>query len=400
MALYRIWGFLLQPESMSATWGSQSVTETCLVEMTTPLDNIIDVQAALPAYDFGVTPEPTFTIGLSHHPDQADLIFKQAANVREHPDSGRPFWLVDMVYETAQWLNDIFPGENVGAGNIGYQRRLRDNTGTSSPTAREVIINPWDEPPTWSSSTRRVKMTRYKDATGNTLRHANYLPLTEGIDIDIDLEVHTFTWNVQYSTFNFETAVAPYIGKINLTAMPRLKDAPIQHVLLETCTCTENYRTVNIGMPNGQVGNGIQTFHFITLTATFVVDRRQGFTTSMEGVPVEDRPVVDSPEGYFREANRRVSMHTLQLGNAGTVMLPIWGYVPIPVNDRGDVATSPWPLASADYVTLLGSNMGVAVPYDAMNTLNPETSFAVIDPLLPLATTLTEFTVTHDLEIP
>ena len=400
MALYRIWGFLLQPESMSATWGSQSVTETCLVEMTTPLDNIIDVQAALPAYDFGTTAEPTFTIGLSHHPDQADLIFKQATNVREHPDSGRPFWLVDMVYETGQWLNDIFPGENVGAGNIGYQRRLQTNTGTSSPTAREKIVDPWDEPPTWSSSTRRVKMTRYKDATGNTLRHANFLPLTEGIDIDIDLEVHTFTWNVQYSTFNFETAVAPYIGKINLTAMPRLKDAPIKHVLLESCTCTENYRTVNIGMPIGQVGNGTETKHFITLTATFVVDRRQGFTTPIDGIPVEDLPVVDSPEGYFREANRRVSMHTLQLGNAGTVMTPIWGYVPIPVNDRGDVATSPWPLASADYVTLLGSNMGVAVPYDAMYSLNPETSFAVIDPLLPLETTLTEFTVTHKLEIP
>lgn len=384
MALYRIWGFLLQPESMSATWGVQSVTETCLVEMTTPLDNIIDVQAALPAYDFGATAEPTFTIGLSHHPDQADLIFKQATNVREHPDSGRPFWLVDMVYETGQWLNDIFPGENVGAGNIGYQRRLKDIAGTAVVN-REKIDDPWDEPPTWSSSTRRVKMTRYKDATGNTLQHANYLPLTEGIDIDMGLEVHTFTWNVRYDTFNYETAVAPYIGTINIVAMPRLKDAPAKHVLLETLTCTENYRTANTSMPNGQVGSGVEPKHFITLTATFVVDRRSA---------------VDSPEGYHREANRRVSMHTLQLGNAGTVMSPLWGYVPIPVNDRGDVATSPWPLASNAYVTARGLSFGIALPYDSLSTLFPDTDYAIIDPLLPLESDLAAFTVTHNLEVP
>ena len=371
MALYRIWGFLLQPESMSATWGVQSVTETCLVEMTTPLDNIIDVQAALPAYDFGATAEPTFTIGLSHHPDQADLIFKQATNVREHPDSGRPFWLVDMVYETGQWLNDIFPGENVGAGNIGYQRRLKDIAGTAVVN-REKIDDPWDEPPTWSSSTRRVKMTRYKDATGNTLQHANYLPLTEGIDIDMGLEVHTFTWNVRYDTFNYETAVAPYIGTINIVAMPRLKDAPAKHVLLETLTCTENYRTANTSMPNGQVGSGVEPKHFITLTATFVVDRRSA---------------VDSPEGYHREANRRVSMHTLE---RSPVMGGGFALTPIPVNARGDVATSPWPLAPS----------GIGVPYDLLDSVDPDTDYAIIDPLLPLESALAAFTVTHNLEVP
>jgi hypothetical protein len=343
--------------------------------MTTPLDNIIDVQAALPAYDFGVTPEPTFTIGLSHHPDQADLIFKQATNVREHPDSGRPFWLVDMVYETAQWLNDIFPGENVGAGNIGYQRRLKDNTGTSSPTAREKIVDPWDEPPTWSSSTRRVKMTRYKDATGNTLRHANYLPLTEGIDIDMDLEVHTFTWNVKYDTFDYYVDVSRYIGKINDSVVINLKAAEYKHVLLESCTCTENFRTVNIGMPIGQVGNGTETKHFITLTATFVIDRRSA---------------ADSPEGYFREANRRVSMHTLQVLSVPVGLALVTMLLPIQINDRGDFATSPWPLAPT----------GLAIPYDTISTVDPETDFAIIDPELPITADLDTFVTTHGLEIP
>jgi len=385
MGLYRIWGFLLPDQSTSASWGTQTSTETCLIEMDSPLEDIVEVQAALPAYDFGTTSEPTFTFGLSYHPDRTDLILKSVTNLREHPESGRPFWLIDLVYETGQWLNDIFPGENVGPGNIGYQRRLKDNVGTAS-TPRELIEIPWLEPPTWNSSTRRVKMTRYKDAVGNTLRHANYLPLTEGIDIDMDLEVHTFTWNVRYDTFDYYVDVSRYIGKINDSVVVNLKAAEYKHVLLESCTCTENYRQSSVALPNGQAPGGLgQPYHFITLTATFVIDRRSA---------------VDSPEGYFREANRRVSMHTLQLGNAGTVLLPILGYVPIPVNDRGDIATSPWPLASAAYATVLGSNLGIAVPYDAMSSLDPETSFAVIDPLLPIEADLDDFVTTHKLEIP
>jgi len=226
-------------------------------------------------------------------------------------------------------------------------------------------------------------MTRYKDATGNTLRHANYLPLTEGIDIDMGLEVHTFTWNVFYDTFNFETDIAPYIGTINSTAMPRLKDASIKHVLLESCTCTENFRTVNIGMPNGQVGQGVETKHFITLTATFVVDRRSGYATP----PVEPPPVVDSPEGYFREANRRVSMHTLE---RSPVLGGGFALTPIPVNARGDVAQAPWPLAPS----------GIGVPYDLLDSVDPDTDYAIIDPLLPLESDLAAFTVTHKLEVP
>jgi hypothetical protein len=372
MGLYRIWGFLLPDQATSATWGTQTSTETCLIEMDSPLEDIVEVQAALPAYDFGSTEEPTFTFGLSYHPDRTDLILKGVTNLREHPESGRPFWLIDLVYETGQWLNDIFPGENVGPGNIGYQRRLKDNVGTAS-TPRELIEIPWLEPPTWNSSTRRVKMTRYKDATGVTMRHSNFLPLTEGIDIDMGLEVHTFTWNVRYDTFNFETNVAPYIGTINTTAMPRLKGAPAKHVLLETVTCTENYRQSSVVLPNGQAPGGLdQPYHFITLTATFVVDRRTA---------------IDSPEGYHREANRRVSMHTQELINGGIANM---SYGPITINDRGDFAQSPWPLRDD----------GSAYPYATMDTADPDVDFYTIDPLLPLESDLAAFTVLHDLEVP
>ena len=370
MALYRIWGFLLQSESTSATWGSQSVTETCLVEMTTPLDNIINVQAALPAYDFGVTPEPTFTIGMSYHPERSDLILKEAPSVKEHPTSGRPFWVIELVYETAQWLDKTLPNENQGIGNVGRNKRL------VSPT--EFILYPWDEPPTWSGSTKQVQATVYQDSAGAKLVHANYLPLTEGIDVTIELEVHTFTWNVEYDMFTFATDIAPFIGKIN--------DAVVfaglrKHVLLETCSAAENHRTQNISDPGGGAG-AVATHHFVTITATFVIDRRTAV------------------EGYFREANRRVSMHTMQLANAGTVFVPIWGYVPIDVNDRGDFAQSPWPLASQAYSTANGYGRGIGFPYDALPTAVPETDFWTIDPLYPVEADLAAFVATHGLIIP
>jgi len=371
MGLYRIWGFQLPDETMKASWGSQTVTETCLIEMDSPLENVIDVQNALPAYDSGTTPEPTFTFGLSYHPERTDLILKEAPSVKEHPTSGRPFWVVELVYETSQWLDQTLPTENQGIGNVGRKKRI---------TTTDFIKYPWDEPPTWSGSTKQVKATVYQDSAGDKLVHANYLPLTEGIDVTIELEVHTFTWNVEYDVFTYSTDIAPFIGKIN--------DAVVftglrKHVLLETCTAAENYRTQNIGIRDGQDGTGaVATHHFVTITATFVIDRR---TTT---------------EGYFREANRRVSMHTMQLANAGNPITPIWGYVPIPVNDRGDFAQSPWPLASLAYTTAGGFNRGIGFPYDALPTADPETDFWTIDPLYPVEADLPTFVATHGLIIP
>jgi hypothetical protein len=373
MGLYKIWGFQLPDQSMSATWGSQTVTETCLIEMSSPLEDIINVQNALPAYDGGTTPEPTFTIGLSYHPERTDLVLKEAPSVKEHPTSGRPFWVVELVYETAQWLDKTLPYENQGIGNVGRNKRLDTN-----PT--DFIKYPWDEPPTWSGSTKQVQATVYQDSAGAKLVHANYLPLTEGIDVTIELEVHTFTWNVEYTMFTFATDIAPFIGKIN--------DAVVftglrKHVLLETCSAVENYRTQNVGVRNGQSGTGaIATHHFVTVTATFVIDRRT------------------SVQGYFREANRRVSMHTMQLANAGNPITPIWGYVPIDVNDRGDFAQSPWPLASLAYTNAGGFNRGIGFPYDALPTANPETDFWTIDPLYPVEADLTTFVAFYGLVIP
>jgi hypothetical protein len=364
MGLYRIWGFQLPDESMSATWGSQKVTETCLIEMDSPLENVIDVQNAIPAYDFGVTPEPTFTFGLSYHPERSDLILKEAPSVKEHPTSGRPFWVIELVYETAQWLDQTLSTENQGIGNVGRNKRL------ASPTT--FITYPWDEPPTWSGSTKQVQATVYQDSAGVKLVHANFLPLTEGIDVTIELEVHTFTWNVEYDMFTFATDIAPFIGKIN--------DAVVftglrKHVLLETCSAVENHRTQNIGDPAGGAG-AVATHHFVTVTATFVIDRRT------------------SVQGYFREANRRVSMHTMQVANAGG------GHVPIQVNDRGDFAQSPWPLASLAYTNANGLNRGVGFPFAALPTANPETDFWTIDPLYPVEADLTTFVAFYGLIIP
>lgn len=363
MGLKTIHGFLLQPQVLSATWGVIRIRETCLIEMDSPLEDIVDVQAALPAYDFGVTPEPTFTIGLSFHPERSDLVLKSAPSVKEHTE-GRPYWLVELEYETANFLNTSPPG---AIGRI--PTRVIDSTGTATP--KQVVILPWQEPVIWHSSTRQVSSTRYKDSTGAPLVHANFLPLTEGIDLPLQLQVHQFTWNVQATGFNYKTDIDPYIGKINDSVVDDFYDAPIKHVFCESISCVENYRTTGVAIPAGQAGsNG--TWHYITITAVFIID---------------DRTAEESPEGYFREANRRVSMHTQQLvaGAGGAV-----AYGPIPINNRGDLAKAPWPLRPD----------GTAYPFNLMNAADPETDFFIIDPLFPEEADLKGFIETHSLAIP
>ena len=365
MGLKTIHGFLLQPQVLSASWGVVRIRETCLIEMDSPLEDIVDVQAALPAYDFGVTSEPTFTIGLSFHPERSDLILKEAPSVKEHTE-GRPYWLVELVYETGQWLNKLLTGEDQGRGNVGRTKRIETGVGTA--LAQSVVVRPWDEPPTWSSSTRRVNINIYHDINGDPLLHANGLPILEGVSSELDLEVHTFTWNIEYDQFTYSEDIAPFINKINVTTV---FGADEDHVLLETCTCTENYRTVNLAVPAGQTGaSPTATYHFVTCNATFIIDRR---TTSVLG--------------YFREANRRVSSHTLQKA-------PVLGggfeLAPIDINTRGDKATSPWPLAPN----------GIAIPYDLLDDADPLTDFAFIDTLLPEQNDLAAFAAQYGLVIP
>jgi hypothetical protein len=359
MGIKTLHGFLLEAQQMSASWGMNTIRETMLVEMDSPLETLADVQFYLPMYDFGVTPEPTFTIGLSHHPHYQYLFLKEAPSVRNHPE-GQPFWLVDLVYETPQFLYEP------GRPNL----KIKETTGTAA-TAQEVIVYPWDEPVIWNGQGKAVKATVYRDSTGAILQHANYLPLTEGMDVELQLEVHNFTWNVRWTGFDYDTDVAPYIGKINDATCFGL---PAKHVYLEQCTATENYRAVTLTVPTGQSSTGsTETHHFITLNATFVLDRR------------------GTTHGYFREANRRVSMHTLQVAAVAVPLLGIINmYLPIPVNDRGDVAQSPWPL----------DPFGAAIPYANMATADPETDFAHIDPLYPIEADLTAFVNTHSLAIP
>jgi hypothetical protein len=369
MALY-IEGLLLESETMSAEWGKVSISGTVLIRMDSPLENVSDVQSQLPAYDFGITQEPTFTIGLSYFPGRPDLILRTAPTVREH-EAGRPWWLIDLTWESSQWLNETLPKEDQGKGNGGRPKKIEEVTGTGGGPPQKIITFPWREPPTWSSDVRTVKSTKFHDATGAPLLHANYLPVTEGVDVDLQLEVHTFTWNVKYADFNYDTDVAQYIGTINSADIPDLKNAKAKHVLCESITCVENRRSVNLGTPSGQSNDGAnETHHYVTLNARFVIDRR------------------DTLHGYFREANRRVSQHTLQI--VTTLPENTLSYIPIPVNVRGDVAQSPWPLLPS----------GAAVPYDLINIYDPEEAYAWIDPLLPKTSALKTFITNHELKIP
>lgn len=348
-----IHGSLLPNESFSAQWGIQTIKETWLIEVDTPLDNAADVVAQLPAYDGGITSEPTFTIGLSYHPDRSDLILKSADSVSEHPQAGRKFWLVSVTYETPQWVNQ---GINDESSNRRGNSQRYNKLGTDNQSS---IKYPWDEPVNWSVNTRKVRATRYVDANGARLLHANFLPILEGIDIELDLEVHQFVWNVDWSSFDWVSNFVPYIGKINDDTC---FGVAAKHVLCENITAVENWRSQNVDGTS-------YDHHFATITATFVIDRNE-----------------DTPNGFFRDANRRVSAHTQQIQFAGGNA----AFVPIPINDRGDVAQSPWPLLPS----------GAGANYKVMQTYDPEVDFFIIDPLYPLEADLTAFATTHDLEIP
>jgi len=362
MGLKQIIGFLHEAQDLSATWGIHTCREQCLIEMDSPMEDVIDVQMALPAYDFNITPEPTFTLGLSYHPSRSDLLLKQVNGVKIH-QSGRPFWIVDITYETGNFLN-------TSDGFSTVPTRVDDTTGTvAQPKA--IIVYPWEKPVIWHSSTRAVQVTRFRSSTGVMLRHSNFLPLTEGIEIPMNLQVHQFTWNVQATGFNYSTQISPYIGKINSVQVDDFYNAPIGHVLLESLTCAENYETVTLATPTGQASQD-GTHHYITLSATFVID---------------ERTAVVSPEGHFRESNRRVSMHTQELINGGVANM---AYAPIPINDKGDFAQSPWPLRDD----------GSAYPYATMDTADPDVDFYIIDPLYPIEADLNGFVNTHSLAIP
>lgn len=372
MGLVSIHGSLLPSQNFQATFGVNSIQEELLIEMSSPLERQTDVVNALPV--FGQTSLWTFTIGVSTHPYRTDLILKSCDGVREAPD-GRPFWIVSVTYETGQWLNESsYPGEDRGRGNVERKKKL-DETDPNNPVP---IDSPYDEPPTWSSSTEVVRITRFKDVQGNLLVHANGLPITDGIDAELILESHSFTWNVPYSGFNYSTEVRPYLYKIsNDTTF----GFPAGFVYLKSVGCTENYREVNIPGTNGQPAQH-SVFRFITLNATFLIDPR-GAT------------LPPGSKSYFQEQYRRVSMHTME-----RLTFPVVTYGPIVINNRGDFAEAPWPLLSLTKAIALGLAFGRAVPYDKMDSVDPATDFHFIETGLPESAALDTFRAKHKLVIP
>lgn len=369
--MVQILGSLLDGTSMSAEWGTNTITERWLVKMDSPLQTVADVQEQLPAY--GATAEPTFTIGISYHPRYVNLKLKSLNSLTPHPE-GQPFWIVDVTYETAQWLMQQLsngPQEDQGRGNLGPKKKI-DNNGNP-------IKYPWDEPPTWSTSTQTVRQPLFHDANGNLLLHANMMPPEQGMEGELELEVHQFTWNVFYDTFDYATQVRPYMHKINSTTCFGRDPS---YVYCEKITCTENFRVSNVSVPDGETPQTEEEHHFVTLNATFVID---------------PSPVFANHYSYFREKYRRVSMHTQQVR---AIVGGQYKYGPIDINGRGDVAEAPWPLLSQTKAAALGLPFGHAVLPEDLPIADPKTDFHFIDALLPRSANLAAFVATHGLVIP
>jgi len=268
------------------------------------------------------------------------------------------------------------PQEDQGRGNLGPKKKI-DNNGNP-------IKYPWHEPPTWSTSTQTVRQPLFRDANGELLRHANMMPLTDGMEGELELEVHQFTWNVEYATFDYQFDVRPFLHKVNDNwCFFKWKS----YVYCDKITCTENYRVQTISMPDGESPSGEVEHHFITMNATFLIDPSPYVISSGEAKPLS----------YFREKYRRVSMGTQQ---AIFGPMSILGYGPIPVNGRGDFAEAPWPFLSLDAATTRGKPFGAAVPYDELGSIDPSEDYHFIDALLPRSADLTSFVTKHKLVIP
>lgn len=369
MGLKAIHGGLLDSQNFTATFGSNVIEEELLIEMDSPLERQNDVVTSLPI--FGQNSFWTFSIGISRHPYRTDLILKSCNGVRQAPE-GRPFWIVSVTYETPRWDTPTNRGEDIGRGNVERKKRINE----TDPNNPKPIKAPWEEPPTWSSATRMVRITKFHDSDGILLRHANGLPVTDGIDVEIMLEAHSFTWNVPWQGFSYATKVRPYLNKLNNDTV---FGKGMGYVYLENCTCTENYRESTTPAVDGQAG-GTDPYHFATLNATFIIDPRN---------------LANNAPTYFVESYRRVSMHTMQkLVFAGKEV-----FVPIVINSRGDYAEAPWPLLSETKANAIGKQFGEAVPYDIMSTVNPLDDFYFIDPGYPEFGDLKKFANDNNLVI-
>lgn len=336
----KILGFLREETSPKPFLDRTECTEVCRVEVYNTTDNWVQLIGSLPVSGspgtLAFNPQQiTFTFGTSFHPLTNNLYLQAAPGIKKFSPT---FWDITLQYSNAQY--DLQP-----AGQSQNPKNRQD----------QKLANPLSRPPVWTSSSNVVlqeTMTKGPNpiagVVGDPIIHANNLPLTNPYMKDEVHIVHTFSFNRNYSTFDFNTDIKPYLGKVSTSII--FGAAINEQYKMTSCTCSEEYESV------GQ-GNTYTLYHFIRITVSFE----------------------HNPSGWIRDG-KLVSKSTQQL-------IAITGKLqPIEINDKGAKAYEPWPL-------LVG---GAAAPYDALNPAN----YAVLDTGYPETANLSTFTTEYNLIVP
>ena len=291
MGLTKIHGFLHEKQQLKPSFGNITVMETVLVETDDPHDSVVDLIGLLPASP--VTPSATnpygisFTLYVSTHPSGSGLVLYSAGTVQQS-EQGACFWEIPLEYKTDLVQEFSGPGNN-------NPRRRKDQ--------REK--NPLIRPVVWNGSSQTAQKQTYTQPDGTVIRHTNNLLLSEPQTYSEEHEIHTFSFNIAASAYNWSD-FRPYIGKVSSSTAFGVTG---QKVKLKSCTASEEYEDVDL------TGDGTSRtlYHYMRVTITFEIN----------------------PSGWVDDAIV-YSMSTLQLV-AGQ-------YYPIDINSRGDWATAPWPL--------------------------------------------------------
>lgn len=334
----KVLGFLREESEPTPYLERTVVKEVCRVEMYNVTDTWVDLFNTLPVSGSpgSTTFNPqqiTFTFGTSLHPLTNNLYLQQASGIKKHAPT---FWDLTLQYSNAEY--ELLPSEQ------NKNPKNRTDQKTQNPLAR---------PPVWTCTSQTVLKQTYTKgpnpvagATGDIIVHTNGLALTEPYMYAEEHTVHSFSFNRNYTLFDYNTDIKPYLGKVSTNIIFGATTA--QQFKMSHASCSEEYESFGQGINRTQ-------YRFIRINVSFEFN----------------------PSGWTNDA-KLVSRSTQQL--VGGVL------VPIPVNARGQLAQEPWPLLAN----------GTAAPFGGLNP----SQFGILDTGYPATANLSTFVTAHNLVIP
>jgi len=344
--LEKIHGFQHGKQKTKPEWGSITISETVLIETNTPSATQLDIVRELPAYPASPSASNplglSFTFDLSSHPESNDALLRSAGELKQIDDSGI-FWEIELNYSIFS-IWEFTGAVGSGGANNNNPRKRKD---------QRAVRNPLDRPVVWNSSTSIVQKETYtKAGSSNPILHTNGLPLTQPFKYSEVHETHNFSYNIEYTSFNY-TTYRGYVGKVSDTNVFGVTG---QNVKLSSLSCTEEYETIDID------GTGTRVeYHFVRVTVSFEIN----------------------PSGWVNDA-KVVSMSTIQLQQL--IVFPFTVYYTGIKTSATEYAKEPWPLTA----------IGTAIPYDD----NDPADYGYVDHGYPVLADLTDITTIKSLAIP